>query len=244
MEEILKLQKEFERVKSIGYVKSVNNSYSGIGLTFEKLIGVSNNNFEIPDFNGIEIKTKRKYSKSFITLFNSIPDGSNLFEIKRLQENYGYPDKILKQCKVLNGDVVANKKLNIGLKYKFELKVDRQSQKVFLNVYNNNELIDNNSYWSFQILEEKLNRKLKILALISAWPTTKNNDIYYKYTNMEIYTLKSFSNFIDLIENGTIKVVFKIGVFRSGNRIGQIHDHGSGFAIREEDLLKLYELYS
>ena len=46
-----------------------------------------------PDYNGIEIKTRRAYSKSAITLFNAVPDGKAPFEVERLKNTYGYPYK-------------------------------------------------------------------------------------------------------------------------------------------------------
>lgn len=59
---------------------------------------------------------------------------------------------------------------------------------------------------------------------------------------MEIYKLKSFSTFIDLIEKGIIKVQFKIGRFKKGKRMGEIHDRGTGFQIKTSDLTKLFDL--
>ena len=59
---------------------------------------------------------------------------------------------------------------------------------------------------------------------------------------MKIYKLKDFETFIDLIENGIIRISLKIGVFRTGKKIGQIHDHGTSFCIEEDNLDKLYDL--
>lgn len=46
------------------------------------------NTFSVPDYYRIEIKARRTYSKSTITLFSVIPNGENLFEIERLKETY------------------------------------------------------------------------------------------------------------------------------------------------------------
>ena len=50
---------KFNNIKNMGWVSSIKKGSAGIGLTFEHLIGVNENEFEIPDFNGIELKTKR-----------------------------------------------------------------------------------------------------------------------------------------------------------------------------------------
>ena len=86
------LQKKFQEIKKKGYVKSVRRGNTGIGATFEALLGKPEECFELPDFNGIEIKTRREYSKSYISLFNAVPTGSTYYEVKRLRDNYGYRD--------------------------------------------------------------------------------------------------------------------------------------------------------
>lgn len=65
-----KLKNKFETIKKLGWIKSIRKGSTGIGATFEKLLGINENSFEIPDFDGIEIKTKRNYSNSFTSLFN------------------------------------------------------------------------------------------------------------------------------------------------------------------------------
>lgn len=79
MNNINDLKEKFLEIKNQKWIKSVNNSTSGIGLTFEKLLGKERESFEIPDYNGIEIKTHSSTSDSYITLFNATPDGDYLF---------------------------------------------------------------------------------------------------------------------------------------------------------------------
>jgi hypothetical protein len=90
---IEKLQKEFEKIRKKEYIKGVCNNYSAIGRTFENELNLPENTFSIPDYYGIEIKTRKAYSKSYITLFTAVPDGKKLFELERLKETYGYPCK-------------------------------------------------------------------------------------------------------------------------------------------------------
>ena len=95
------LQRKFQEIKNMEYVKSIRKGNTGIGATFEYLLGKNEENFEIADYYGIEIKTKRSYSKAYINLFNAVPTGSGYYEVKRLRDTYGYPDSNLKQYKVL-----------------------------------------------------------------------------------------------------------------------------------------------
>lgn len=227
----------------MGWIKQDMTSRINFGCTLEKLMDIKSGNFEIPDYNGIEIKTKKIFSKSYLKLFNSSPDGRGLFEIKRLKEKYGYPDSILKNMKVLNISVCANNYLKIGMNYLFKLMVDRENKKLYLNIFDKNgKLIDNETFWSFELLEEKLIRKLQLLAVIDVLTQKNNNIEYYKYIEINFYKLKDFESFIYLIEKGYIRITFKVSVFRTGKRLGQTHDHGTGFEIKEEDLQKLYYL--
>lgn len=60
---------------------------------------------------------------------------------------------------------------------------------------------------------------------------------------MTIYLLKDFDTFLHLLEQGIIRITFKINVTLSGPRKGKICDHRTGFDIQEKELLKLYNCY-
>lgn len=241
-EELNNLKKEFERIKSMGYVKASRSGYTGIGKTFEDLLGKKEDSLELPDYHGIEIKTKRGYTRSYTTLFGATPQGKKEFEIKRLRNAYGYPDPIYKSQKLLNTSVQANCSTLVGNRYLFKLIVDYEEQKVFLLVTDKNmNFIEKKSYWTFEVLKEKLERKLQYMALVKAWPNTINGEEYYKYYDIDFYILKSFEDFLKLIEEGTVRVTFKIGIFKKGRRAGEIHDRGTSFEIQEIDMLKLFD---
>ena len=56
---IEELQNKFNEIKKMGYVKGISQNNKGnAGLTFEKLIGKYNDNFQTADYKGIEIKVK------------------------------------------------------------------------------------------------------------------------------------------------------------------------------------------
>ena len=44
-----------------------------------------------------------------------------------------------------------------------------------------------------------------------------------------------------LIIEGSFRITFKIGVFKKEYRHGEIHDRGTGFEIKEQDLEKIFE---
>lgn len=238
---IEKLQKEFQRIRAKGYIKGICNGYSAVGRTFENELNLPENNFWVPDYYGIEIKARRAYSKSYITLFNAVPNGEKLFEIERLKDIYGFPSRKDRRYKVLYAEVYGNKLNFGGIKYQYKLDVDRNQKKVYLSVYNRyNTLIEQKVYWSFDYLKSRLLTKLEYIAIVAAWPWTINNCDYFKYYKIDIYKLISFDNFINLIEDGTIKLSIKVDIYTSDKHYGKTYDHGCGFAIQEQNLTKLY----
>ncbi len=240
-EEFKMLKKEFERIRNMGYVKSSRKGTTGIGKTFEDLLGKEEDSLDIPDYLGIEIKAHRSYSKSYITLFSCAPKGKTDFEIKRLKDTYGYPDRLLKQFKVLSAIAYANHTEIVANRYLFKLEVDYVEKKIYLIItdkfFNDFEKI---TYWPFELLKEKVERKIQNLAVIKAWPNKKNGIDFYKYYAISFYKLKSFEQFIKLIDKGIIRICFKIGIYRDKEHLGEIQDRGTGFQIQESDLEKLY----
>ena len=224
------------------WIKAVGKGSAAVGLTFESLLGKSPENFEIPDYHGIEIKTKYSTCEEYVTLFNATPD-SYLFEIKRIVKEYGYPSSDLPEYNVLNVGVFGNRKTKLPSGYYFKLSIDYKTEQVILNVYDNKQrLINNDCKWSFDLLKEKLERKLSMLAFIKAerkWDEFERK-VYFKYHDVHFYKLRSFESFINLLEIGKIKITFKIGIYKHGKKIGKIYDHGTSFSIKDYNLKYLF----
>ena len=236
------LYEKFLEIKRMGWIESKRKGSTGVGYTFEELLNKPEENFPIPDFNGIEIKTCRKYTRRDIHLFTCTPDGDYLFPIKRIVKILGYPDKVLKDSKIFNLSFSGDKYTDIGIFKKGKIIVNRKEKKLdFFVIKNDGRIVNIYTSWSFEMLEEKLNLKLKYLARIIADSKRINDIEYFNYRKIKFYKLKDFDTFISLIENGYIQVCFNIGIFRDGNRKGKIHDRGVGFSINEKDINLLYD---
>lgn len=234
------LKDKIKEISDMGWIETNNKSLGNIGLKIESLLGVQNNNLEYPDFEGIEIKTKMDCDNKFLTLFNATPD-NNFFEIKRIHEKYGYPDKNDKNYMVFNVSVFSKRPIEL-LNYKFQLYIDETSNKIRMLVFNRNgELIESRISWSFSMLKEKFERKFNQLCIIKVHTKTFNNIIYFRVKSFQIYRCKEFNNFIDLISNDKIRITFKIGVFKSGRRVGEIHDRGTGFDLNIKYIEEMFD---
>lgn len=235
------LKKDIERIKEMSWIPCDYRNYGAAGIKLEKLLNRNPGNFEIPDYDGIEIKTKKSTTKDDITLFCATPD-SYLFEIKRIYELYAYPDINNKQERVLNCKIYCGKLTYIYNDKFFSIKMDRKKEIIQLLVYDRDfNIIDDMTSWSFNMIEQKLERKLAYLCLVKMDKSFWQNQLYIRYTRDTYYKLKDFDTFLDLIENGTICISFRIGVFKTGKRKGQMHDHGTGFCISINQLDLLFE---
>lgn len=243
MDESMKeLKNKFSKIRSLEYIPAKENVYGSIGDTFEEMLGKRRENFFLADYKGIEIKTMREESTSKLHLFNAGPDGNYLFPIKRVLNILGYPDRLKKEYKVLNIDVNAKKFKYIGYYKKVKLHINKKERKIELLAANDRNIsLEVNTSWSFDLIEERINKKIKYLALIKAKTKVINGKEYFYYKDISFYKMKDFSNFIKLIEKGIIIVTFKIGVYRSGDKKGQIHDRGTGFSIEVKDIRLLYD---
>lgn len=240
-EKVKELYSKFKEIKKKGWIESMRGGTTGIGYTFESLIGKKEENFPLPDYNGIEIKTMNQFGKGKLHLFNATPDGDYLFPIKRILDELGYPDKSNPEYKVFNISCNTREYTKIGYHKKVILYVNRLNKKVEFIAFKNGKNIDISTSWSFDLLREHLYNKLKYLCIVEAESKIKSGINYYKYKYIHFFMLKDFDTFINLIESGKIIITFKIGVFKSGARIGQIHDHGTDFSISIDNISALYK---
>ena len=237
---IQELKEKFSNIKNRGYIKSINNYKNGSGITLEHCLESTGGDICIPDFKGIEIKSISFYQKANLNLFSSTPDGKFILPTQWLSENYGYPDRDYKNINVLKVKVDTTLS-KIGTGYYFSLVINRKKRKVELHIYDRNKkFINNYIYWDFDSIEEKLVRKLSILAIFKNRKKEYDGYKYYSYVDMKLYRLKGFDVFLYLLEKNVIKISFNTGVYKSGYKKGKFHDHGTSFVIEINDVEKLF----
>ena len=83
---IEELQNKFNEIKKMSYVKGISQNNKGnAGLTFGKLIGKYNDNFQTADYKGIEIKVKNNFSfknkYKYISLFSLMERPIKIFRM-------------------------------------------------------------------------------------------------------------------------------------------------------------------
>lgn len=228
-----------EEITTAGWHSSTRRGSTGIGKTFEDLLNKKEDNLAAPDFFDIEIKTRSSSSNSLITLWTkspSNPKGANSL----LRERYGVPSDKFPEVKTLHV-TVSGKSLTVSSKYShnFKIRVDRKSQRVILEVYDqSNTLIDDSTYWSFDVLTKQIEMKLKIIAIVSADVRDTPQGKEYKYHDIHLITGLTIDGLINAIESGDLKIDLRLGVYSSGKYQGKPHDYGTGFRITLKNLEK------
>lgn len=229
---------DFYKVKNLGFHPSKRSNSTGIGKTFEDLIGVAENNLKEPDLHGFEIKSQRNLSESYVTLFTkspTMPKGANTY----LRENYGSFDSYYPDIKVLHTSIFCGKFNTHISKASFSLKIDYHNERLYILVKYNGQT-DDSVYYSFEQLKKAI-KKIENLAFISADTKIINGIEHFYFNQATIFSnFVSFENFLSLINKGLIMYDVRIGAYKTGEKKGKTHDHGSGFRIKKENMHLLY----
>ncbi|MBI2659942.1 MvaI/BcnI restriction endonuclease family protein [Candidatus Woesearchaeota archaeon] len=237
-------KKEFAKIKSKGFIPSNRIHDTGIGKTFEDLMNIAENNIKEADYKGVlELKSKRELSGSMLTLFTKSPTFPKKINTN-LREKYGKPHENHPDCKVLH-TTVSGAKFNTFIdKYGFKLEVDRQLQRINLNVkeLSSGEIIEKDVYYSFDDLTNIINKKCKNIAVIYADSKKENGTEFFSFTKAILMTGLAIDKFLKLIEEGIILYDIRLGVYGTGKNKGKTHDHGSGFRVHKKDLNKVFDI--
>lgn len=100
-----------------------------------------------------------------------------------------YKKMLEDNCCYLEIDELQNLIDEIVLFFEF-----KYPNKMFKDVIYNFE--KNKYFYNYK----ELYKKMEVLALVKAWPIRLNGFKYYKYYKMDIYLLKGFNEFIDLLQ--------------------------------------------
>ena len=231
--DINELKKLFEEIKKMGWIKSKRKGPTGIGYTFECLINKEEDSLSKPDFGSIEIKTRRIKSKRGIHLFGLNPDGKCENPLRRIYEKLGN-----KKSNFCYAEVYGNKYTKLGYFKRLKIINETKLKRLELKAINDsNEIIYLNVSWTYESIKNRINEKLKYLAIIRADNKMIDNNEYFYYENINFYKIKSFDTFIKLIEQGIIGLNIEIEKHDDGKRFSR----GTNFSIHEEDIELLFD---
>lgn len=215
--------KKVPEIEKMGFVKTKRKHDTGIGFTYESLMGIKENNLKNHDFtycgNGVECKTRRRGTSANLTLFTKEPSIRDIKDVP-LMEKYGYQDR-------------SNR---LGLKPDC-VYGQFNSQNLSLTINEDDcsiSLVDRDNYkpWTWTI--DDVSTKMKNLLLVLADSKKENNTEYFHYT--EAYYLKDFEQrkFLELIKKKKIIVNLRMHQKTTGGS----RNHGTAFRINNIEELK------
>ena len=220
---LTELLNKFNEIKENGFICSKRKGDTGIGYTFENLMGINENNDSGPDFRGIEIKCfglKEGGSNQRRNLFLKEPRWVDGLSSNDRIKAYGYFDEENKRYALYSS--IKVKENSHGLRFVInekegELTVEYKKKPI--------------GFYSFDIIEERLKEKLSETAYIGAKKRRVNQSEEFHYCTFTYYSNPSIKEFASLARQGKVNIEL---------RMREDRNRGTCFRILESSLPHLY----
>lgn len=225
MQKYSEIVDQLPELKERGYIKTHRKGNTGIGKTLEDLLGVQENNFAGPNGHNTELKSGRKDSGSMLTLFTKSPLPARIN--RQLVEKFGKPTD--KGGKVLHSTINAVSRNTLFGKPGFKIIIQRTSIEINHEQYGDLPT----PYWNSTNLESAFNKKYpQNLLYVKADFRGRGKDEEFHYNEAWLMSGFSFKRFVELLMSGQIRIDIRLGQYPNG----RLHDHGTGFRVKPEDL--------
>ncbi len=212
----------FAKIKNAGYVRSTRSGPTGVGHTFETLLGLKEDNIALPDLGEVEVKARRVNSTSLVTLFTF---NKKAWVMKPLEavKKYGTLDRSGRQGLYFT---MARTPTSTGLLLHIE--------EDFISVRHvSGDIV---AVWNLEQLANQFIRKLPALVLVSALSEFRDGVEWFCYTRAQLLTGTSPDILREQILAGN--VVVDLRLHDQGTRA---RNHGTGFRASEDKLSLLFK---
>lgn len=227
---LTELLEGFDGIRARGWIDTLRAGDTGIGYTFETLLGIEENNDQQADFKGIEIKCKgtkegQRSTSAKLNLFQAGPTWLVDVTSKELIRILGKPgDDGLFGC-YSQVTVTPN---NLGLL----LEVLQAHEKIDLR-----KSTDTLGYWTFSHLAKRLAEKHSRAAFVKARVRTSEGKAQFCYDELVYCDSPSIDRFVSLVDESNIVFEFTM----SEKTGGKIRNHGYPWRlVRGEFLDRLF----
>lgn len=215
-------KEKFHDIKKQGWIQSVRRGPTGIGQTFEQLLGLAENNIALPDLHEIELKTHRIGSSSMITLFTF---NKKAWKMKPLEAIRKY------------GTLDADGRLGMY----FTMSPTPNSTGLFLHNEEHSisvrhisgELI---AEWQLNGLSEQFCKKIPGLILVSAFNEMRGDFEWFRFSRAQLLTETSPEIIREQILAGNVLVDLRLHDKGTSAR-----NHGTGFRAKKDKLNLLFK---
>lgn len=217
--------------KWIPSISPFKSNPKDVGDTFEHILGIPINNSRKADYLGeIELKTKRKKSKTLDTLFSKVPNWkiSPVTSSTEMILKYGYQSK--KHLGFIDLYVTVS---NIPNQQQLFLSTDEEMQHL-LQEHVEDKIV---CRWTYDVLKLTLQEKHPKTIWVMADEKKVDGKIHFKYEKMMLTEKPIFSQFITLIGQGIITFDWRGKVLPNATKY---RDHGHCFRIKPKFRYKLF----
>jgi len=188
------------KIRCRNWILCEEKGNGAVGIKLEKLLGKKSDRYILPDYKGIEIKTKSS-NKYGIHLFSCAFDNK--------------PNEIKRLLKIFNTESIhlrINTKKGILINDMYiKIYIDNNRNALRLIIFKGSpRKYFTEMSWSFNELKNRLENKISYLVLVYAKSKMNNNKWYVKYYEWEFYKLINFNAFLNCIRNGYITINFNI----------------------------------
>ena len=224
---LIELLEKFDAIKERGWIDSLRTGDTGIGYTFETLLGIKENNDQEADFKGIEIKCKgtkegRLSTSGKINLFQAGPTWMLDATSKELIRILGAPGTDgLYACY----SQVTTTPNNLDLL----LDILHEQQKI--NLRKNVQAL---GYWPFTQLAKRLAEKHSRAAFVKAQVRNTNGKSQFAYEELVYCDRPSIDRFVNLVVDRNIVFEFTM----SEKSDGRIRNHGYPWRLTRAEFLE------
>lgn len=231
-----RLGEVIEKLKSLRgkWIRScspLKSNPKDVGDTLEAEFDLPINNLGMADYHGVELKTKRKRSKTNDTLFSQVPnpDISPCKTAKDVILKYGYDSSHPKRSGYKDLFVTVTNKPNPQGLY-LEVNYEDELVEMRCNKASANDDADHLvAAWDFDLLKQRIYEKHSATAWIIADEALINNEIHFRYETLEISQRPLFAQFLQLIERGIVVFDWRGGYHPLGT--GRV-DKGHPFRLK------------
>lgn len=232
-EALSNLLTHFDHIHEQGYIDSMRIGDTGIGYTFESLLGIEENNDRRADFRGIEIKCKQVKETGGhggkINLFQQAPTwAEKLTALERLHLIGQSDDKGRYSCY----SQVTTAVNNLGL----SLAQSATSEQI--DLLKGTALF---GHWPFKILEGRLREKHSRAVFVKADVRNASGRQRFHYKELIYCEQPSILRFNDLVQSKRIVFEFTMTEKEMRGKMS-VRNHGYPWRLTSEDFLS--ELFS
>jgi hypothetical protein len=216
---------QFDAIQGVWH-DAMRGGDTGIGFTFESLLGIKENNDRTADFRGIELKCKRLKAGGAgalgkVNLFQQAPQwASKSKAIERIREIGQLNSAGLWAC---YSQVTTNPN-------NLYLWLSGSTTAQNLDLKKNDDLI---GHWPHRTLEKRLLEKHSRAAFVLADVKTTKTGSRFCYKELIYCEQPTIDRFIDLVSRN--QLVFEFMMSEKAN--GSVRNHGYPWRLVREDLL-------